>query len=156
MPWTGSCLTPYLPRALTVKWASGICMPSKFPLVCHWDSENNPVLLNYWLNPGHLQTPAEAQGLQKSRKPTVQNKERRREKEREGIQRDWEEGPVIAPQHPPRWVFVCITRFLVLSLRNGLMSVYRAWMYQGWLTKWTPPKRAGKLSWGGKREMHTN
>lgn len=24
-------------------------------------------------------------------------------------------------------------------------------MYQGWLTKWTPPKRAGKLSWVGKR-----
>lgn len=27
-------------------------------------------------------------------------------------------------------------------------------MYQGWLTKWTPPKRAGKLSWGGKRNTH--
>ena len=27
-------------------------------------------------------------------------------------------------------------------------------MYQGWLTKWTPPKRAGKLSWV-EREKHT-
>lgn len=28
--------------------------------------------------------------------------------------------------------------------------VYMAWMYQGWFTKWIPPKRAGKLSWGEK------
>lgn len=45
-----------------------------------------------------------------------------------------------------------ITLFLVLSLRNGLISVYRAWMYQGWLTKWTPPKRAGKLSYRKKEK----
>lgn len=40
-----------------------------------------------------------------------------------------------------------LTRFLVLSLRKGRMTVYRAWMYHGWFTKWMPPNLAGKLSW---------
>lgn len=56
--------------------------------------------------------------------------------------------PPLRHSQVKRHLFL-LTRFLVLSLRNGLMSVYRAWMYQGWLTKWTPPKRAGKLSWEG-------
>jgi len=55
-----------------------------------------------------------------------------------------------ADSYPP-WPRL-ITLFLVLSLRNGLISVYRAWMYQGWLTKWTPPKRAGKLSYRKKEK----
>lgn len=62
-------------------------MPSKFPLVCHWDSENNPVLLNYWLNPGHLQTPAAAQMLRDCR-----NAEKPQRKIRRRGERDWEEG----------------------------------------------------------------
>lgn len=83
------------------------------------------------------------------------NKDRGREGE---IER---RGTISVPQpqptpHSSHWAFLSITRFLVLSLRNGLMSVYRAWMYQGWLTKWTPPKRAGKLSWGEKRNTHTH
>lgn len=59
--------------------------------------------------------------------------------------------PPASHLHQP----LLITLFLVLSLRNGLISVYRAWMYQGWLTKWTPPKRAGKLSYR-KKEMEAS
>lgn len=38
------------------------------------------------------------------------------------------------------------TLFRVFSFRNGRITVYKAWMYHGWLTKWIPPNRAGKLS----------
>lgn len=39
------------------------------------------------------------------------------------------------------------TLFRVFSFRKGRITVYRAWIYQGWLTKWIPPNLAGKLSW---------
>lgn len=36
------------------------------------------------------------------------------------------------------------------------MTVYRAWMYQGWFTKWIPPNLAGKLSCEKKQNRHMN
>lgn len=74
----------------------------------------------------------------------MRNGKRRRKQRKQGS------APLlhISSSHLPQPLM--ITLFLVLSLRNGLISVYRAWMYQGWLTKWTPPKRAGKLSYRKK------
>lgn len=55
----------------------------------------------------------------KAGKNTMKNTERGREIEGENRLRN-------CASESPLWVFVFITRFLVLSLRNGLMSVYRA------------------------------
>lgn len=59
----------------------------------------------------------------KAENPQVQNKGGETEgRETERLRK----GSGNCPSATPHWVCVFITRFLVLSLRNGLMSVYRA------------------------------
>lgn len=66
----------------------------------------------------------------------------------------WQVIGLLAPVSIQRsWRYSGLTLFLVLSLRKGRITVYRAWMYQGWFTKWIPPNLAGKLSWRHNKQI---